>query len=308
MSRIRYGQSGYNGFSRSVRATQAEAEGKFPKTTAAKELGLSVKAFTAGCDRAGISACEWHHVSKYANAVDFYDTHECRASAAFWVGAGQAYKAKANRAECARLARQCRAEDRAESLRLKRADFARQLKRQMQARPASTRTGSYELFERWLSALLDAHGLLSISKVAVSPYGHTFRHACLRHFPRTHDRAALIAFAKDRAKEQLRNYRNYKRSLAKMAETRRRDERKNAARLRLAAWIRRTAQMPDRHTHLVTADACLFLGPVAHPEFALHRRNGSYNQLGQRTHTFTTAQAAAWFREHCLLRSPAVVA
>ena len=55
--------------SRSRRAQIAELEGKMPATRAAIEWGFR----SAKSLRAWISNCEWHHVGKYANAVDYYD-------------------------------------------------------------------------------------------------------------------------------------------------------------------------------------------------------------------------------------------
>lgn len=76
-----------NSYSRSYNASCAEAEGRLPRTRAAAALGLSTKAFDAGCAACGYRATEWHHVGKYANMVDYYDTEELSASAEFWTGA-----------------------------------------------------------------------------------------------------------------------------------------------------------------------------------------------------------------------------
>ena len=73
MSQVRFGQAGYTGFSRSERATAAEVEGRLPLTKAAKATGVS-----AARIEAFIEPCEWHHVGKYAQRVDFYDTDEIR--------------------------------------------------------------------------------------------------------------------------------------------------------------------------------------------------------------------------------------
>ncbi len=71
---VRHNQSGYCGSSRSTRAAEAERNGKLP-------LSRAIKAFAG---KAGIThkrareallavgSCEWHHVSKYANPVDYY--------------------------------------------------------------------------------------------------------------------------------------------------------------------------------------------------------------------------------------------
>lgn len=76
-----------NSFSKSYNAEYAEEDGRFPRTRAAAALGLSTKAFDAGCVRAGYVTSEWHHVGKYANKVDYYDTNELAANPLFWLGA-----------------------------------------------------------------------------------------------------------------------------------------------------------------------------------------------------------------------------
>jgi hypothetical protein len=73
-----------NSYSRSYNAERAEQENRLPRTRAAAHLGVSVKMFDAACDAAGISTSEWHHVGKYANRVDYWDTEECNNSYDFW--------------------------------------------------------------------------------------------------------------------------------------------------------------------------------------------------------------------------------
>lgn len=89
-----------NSYSRSAGAEYAEREGRYPRTRAAKELGLSVKAFDAGCAKINHRSTEWHHIGKYANRVDYYDTHELAANPLFWRGAMN----KANAAHCKNMA------------------------------------------------------------------------------------------------------------------------------------------------------------------------------------------------------------
>jgi len=67
--------AGYIGYSRSVRAGIAEAEGKLPLSRA-----IPAVARAADCTRAAARAaleaagpCEWHHASKEFNRVNFYD-------------------------------------------------------------------------------------------------------------------------------------------------------------------------------------------------------------------------------------------
>lgn len=55
--------------SRSRRAQIAEGEGKLPATRAAKIWGFRSAASLRVC----VQPCEWHHVGKYANAVEYFD-------------------------------------------------------------------------------------------------------------------------------------------------------------------------------------------------------------------------------------------
>lgn len=66
------GNSGYVGYSKSVRATVAESEGKYPKTTFKKVYGLSEKKFKELENRDIISVSEWHHTSVYGNRTNYY--------------------------------------------------------------------------------------------------------------------------------------------------------------------------------------------------------------------------------------------
>ena len=66
------GNSGYVGYSKSVRATLAENEGKYPKTTFKKVYGLSEKKFKELENRDIISVSEWHHTSVYGNRTNYY--------------------------------------------------------------------------------------------------------------------------------------------------------------------------------------------------------------------------------------------
>lgn len=75
---VRYNQSGYIGSSKSVRAIEAEAEGKLPLShaipTLAKALGITRKATRDLLLKVG--SCEVHHTSKYANLTDYYDLED----------------------------------------------------------------------------------------------------------------------------------------------------------------------------------------------------------------------------------------
>lgn len=74
MGAVTYNQSGYVGCSRSVRACQAEKNGERPLSRAvrivARAAGVTQKRAREALLAVGESS--WHHVSKYANAVDFY--------------------------------------------------------------------------------------------------------------------------------------------------------------------------------------------------------------------------------------------
>jgi hypothetical protein len=62
---------GYSGYSKSNRAVIAESEDRFPITECSKRTKLqpeTIKEF--------FPSDEWHHVSKHAVAVDYYDTNE----------------------------------------------------------------------------------------------------------------------------------------------------------------------------------------------------------------------------------------
>lgn len=63
-----YGNSGYIGSSKSVRASQAESLDRYPASVAAKLLGVS-----AASIKAILSPSEWHHTGSYYNRTDYYD-------------------------------------------------------------------------------------------------------------------------------------------------------------------------------------------------------------------------------------------
>ena len=89
----RYSRNYGNEWSKSANAQNAEDNGRYPRTRAAANLGVSVKAFDSGVRHAGITTNEWHHVGKYATMIDYWDTEICRENAQFWRGAALAYKA-----------------------------------------------------------------------------------------------------------------------------------------------------------------------------------------------------------------------
>tara|TARA_Y100001963_G_C6721964_1_gene419544 strand:+ start:225 stop:569 length:345 start_codon:yes stop_codon:yes gene_type:complete len=86
-----------HGRGRSWNAEEAEQYGRYPRTRAAESLGVSVKAFRAGCIACEYVASEWHHVGKFASAVTYYDTEELKADPRFWKGCAEAYKSKAKK-------------------------------------------------------------------------------------------------------------------------------------------------------------------------------------------------------------------
>lgn len=73
-----------NSYSRSYNAQVAESSGRYPRTRAARNMGLSVKLFDLGCKAIGYTPTEWHHVGKYANEVVYYDTTAID-NYAFWL-------------------------------------------------------------------------------------------------------------------------------------------------------------------------------------------------------------------------------
>ena len=76
---------GYVGWSRSVRASEAERDGKLPLSRAVKEVakfcGITQKQARAVCLLIG--RCEWHHTSKHFNATDYYDVGDIDEKIAF---------------------------------------------------------------------------------------------------------------------------------------------------------------------------------------------------------------------------------
>lgn len=65
-----------NGNSKSANAEYAEDNGRYPLTTAAKKLGITIALFKKAIEYCDYKSTEWHHVSKYANRVFYYDTVE----------------------------------------------------------------------------------------------------------------------------------------------------------------------------------------------------------------------------------------
>lgn len=70
------GNSGYIGYSESVRSYNAKKEGKYPKTLFKKEYGITEKKFKELEERGVISISEWHHTSKFGNKTDFWAVND----------------------------------------------------------------------------------------------------------------------------------------------------------------------------------------------------------------------------------------
>lgn len=70
MRNYKYGNAsgGYVGNSRSVRATNAETDGKFPAGRAANILGITTMKL-----KKSLRPTEWHHTGALYNATDYYD-------------------------------------------------------------------------------------------------------------------------------------------------------------------------------------------------------------------------------------------
>jgi hypothetical protein len=89
MSKVAYGQAGYDGQSMSIRAREAYAAGEMPKSRWTKAAMVeAIQAWCRDADRVMLPEVEglkkdelfsrcfcvtsWHHTGKYANATDFY--------------------------------------------------------------------------------------------------------------------------------------------------------------------------------------------------------------------------------------------
>lgn len=73
--------SGYVGYSKSVRAVEAESSDKFPLTKAAREVAsyckITIKKARELCELVG--PCEYHHTSRFFNATNYYDVADITA-------------------------------------------------------------------------------------------------------------------------------------------------------------------------------------------------------------------------------------
>lgn len=89
MSKVTYGQAGYDGQSMSIRAREAYAAGEMPKSRWTKVAMVeAIQAWCSDADRVMLPEVEglrrgelfsrffcctsWHHTGKYANPTDFY--------------------------------------------------------------------------------------------------------------------------------------------------------------------------------------------------------------------------------------------
>lgn len=66
------GNSGYIGYSESVRSFNAKTDGRYPKTEFKRVYNLSEKLFNQLLKRDIIENTEWHHTSKFGNKTKFY--------------------------------------------------------------------------------------------------------------------------------------------------------------------------------------------------------------------------------------------
>jgi len=68
--------SGYIGYSESVRSYNAKKDGKYPKTLFKKEYSITEKKFKELEERNAIGISEWHHTSKFGNKTDFWAVND----------------------------------------------------------------------------------------------------------------------------------------------------------------------------------------------------------------------------------------
>lgn len=66
------GNSGYDGYSMSMRAKQAREDGRYPKTDFKREYKIDDMTLEALVDLGVIANNEWHHTSKFGNKTKFY--------------------------------------------------------------------------------------------------------------------------------------------------------------------------------------------------------------------------------------------
>lgn len=66
--------SGYVGYSKSVRASQAEEEGLFPASVISKQLKVPIEFI-----KTNFEPDEWHHTSKHYNETNYYDIEKIKA-------------------------------------------------------------------------------------------------------------------------------------------------------------------------------------------------------------------------------------
>ena len=70
------GNSGYDGYSMSIRAKEAREEGRYPKTDFKKVYGINDRTLEVLVDLKVIDNTEWHHTSKYGNKTTFYSWYD----------------------------------------------------------------------------------------------------------------------------------------------------------------------------------------------------------------------------------------
>ncbi len=72
VGRLFGGNSGYSGYSMSMRAVQARNEGRYPKTDFKRVYGLTESVLQTLLSMGWIDNSEWHHTSKFGNKTVFY--------------------------------------------------------------------------------------------------------------------------------------------------------------------------------------------------------------------------------------------
>ena len=96
------GNSGYVGYSMSVRAAEARENGKYPKTDFCREYGVSAKLLAALVEAGVVDDSEWHHTSMYGNRTTFYAWKQ--EGVAEWCRGQRATKARDHKAIAAEAA------------------------------------------------------------------------------------------------------------------------------------------------------------------------------------------------------------
>lgn len=100
--RVRYNQSGYNGCSMSVRATEAYEDGEYPLSKwtkscfveALEDYSFDFSKLTKAMLTNFLEYAGWHHTGLYANQTDFYRLDDDKVKAFIDFTAGKEGKPK----------------------------------------------------------------------------------------------------------------------------------------------------------------------------------------------------------------------